>query len=173
MCMSLVAIGRSLFIFSDVTLKMAAWQPYWIFRFPDSNFCLALYIKSKFQQHITGVHGKKPIDFQPCHFQNGHLVTILDFWGSLLWIGTTLGWLWISDQTSVAHYLCLWVEAYQFLVMPLSERLPGSNIGSFVLRIRRHGFWSVTLICLGISISDFMYMLFVAMDRNLLISWQP
>ena len=28
-------MGRSLFIFSNVTFKMAAWQPYWIFRFPD------------------------------------------------------------------------------------------------------------------------------------------
>ena len=41
-CMLFVAIGRSLLIFSDVTFKMAAWWPYWIFRFPDSNFSLAL-----------------------------------------------------------------------------------------------------------------------------------
>ena len=27
----LIYMGRSLFIFSDVTLKMAAWRPYWIF----------------------------------------------------------------------------------------------------------------------------------------------
>ena len=33
----MVAIGRSLSIFSDVTFKMAAWRPYWIFWFPDSN----------------------------------------------------------------------------------------------------------------------------------------
>ena len=46
-CMLLVAMGRSLLIFSNVTFKMAAWQPSWIFRFPDSNFCLALNIKSK------------------------------------------------------------------------------------------------------------------------------
>ena len=48
-CMLLVAMGRSLLIFSNVTFKMAAWQPSWIFRFPDSNFCLALNIKSKLQ----------------------------------------------------------------------------------------------------------------------------
>ena len=35
-CMLMVAIGRSLLIFSDVTFKMAAWRPYWIFWFPDS-----------------------------------------------------------------------------------------------------------------------------------------
>ena len=34
-CMLIVAIGRSLLIFSDVTCKMAAWRPYWIFWFPD------------------------------------------------------------------------------------------------------------------------------------------
>ena len=32
-CMLMVAIGRSLSIFSDVTFKMAAWRPYWIFWF--------------------------------------------------------------------------------------------------------------------------------------------
>ena len=31
----------------DVTFKIAAWRPYWIFQFPDSNFSLALNIKSK------------------------------------------------------------------------------------------------------------------------------
>ena len=30
-CMLMVVIGRSLSIFSDVTFKIAAWQPYWIF----------------------------------------------------------------------------------------------------------------------------------------------
>ena len=48
-CMLLVAMGRSLLIFSNVTFKMTALQPSWIFRFPDSNFCLALNIKSKLQ----------------------------------------------------------------------------------------------------------------------------
>ena len=47
-CMLLVAMGRSLLIFSsDVTFKMAAWSPSWTFRFPDSNFSLALDIKLK------------------------------------------------------------------------------------------------------------------------------
>ena len=56
-CMLMVAIGRSLLIFSDVTLKMAAWQPYWIFWFPDSNFTLALNINFKLQRHNTCVYG--------------------------------------------------------------------------------------------------------------------
>ena len=56
-CMLMVAIGRSLSIFSDVTFKMAAWRPYWIFWFPDSNFTLALNINFKLQRHNTYVYG--------------------------------------------------------------------------------------------------------------------
>ena len=56
-CMLMVAIGRSLLIFSDVTFKMAAWGPYWIFWFPDSNFTLALNINFKLQRHNTYVYG--------------------------------------------------------------------------------------------------------------------
>ena len=56
-CMLMVAIGRSLLIFSDVIFKMAAWWPYWIFWFPDSNFTLALNINFKLQRHNTYVYG--------------------------------------------------------------------------------------------------------------------
>ena len=52
-CMLMVAIGRRLLIFIDVTFKMAAWRPYWNFWFPDSNFTLALNINFKLQQHNT------------------------------------------------------------------------------------------------------------------------
>ena len=55
-CMLMVAIGRSLLIFSDVTFKMAAWRPYWIFWFPDSNFTLALHINFNLQRHNTYVY---------------------------------------------------------------------------------------------------------------------
>ena len=41
MCMSFVAVGRCLFIFSYIIFKMAAWWPYLIFQFLDSNFNLA------------------------------------------------------------------------------------------------------------------------------------
>ena len=56
-CMLMVAISRSLLIFSDVTSKMAAWRPYWIFWFPDSNFTLALNINFKLMRHNTYVYG--------------------------------------------------------------------------------------------------------------------
>ena len=77
--MLLVAMSRSLLIFSDVTFKMAAWWPSGIFRFLDPNFSLALNIKSKHKCHITCVYGKEPIDFQQCHFQNVRLAAILGF----------------------------------------------------------------------------------------------
>ena len=56
-CMLMVAIGSSLLIFSNVTFKMAAWQPYWIFWFPNSNFTLAFNINFKLQRHNTYVYG--------------------------------------------------------------------------------------------------------------------
>ena len=56
-CILMVAIGRSLLIFSDVTFKMAAWRPYWIFWFPDSNLTLTLNINFKLQRHNTYVYG--------------------------------------------------------------------------------------------------------------------
>ena len=56
-CMLMVAMGRSLLIFSVVTFKMAAWRPYWIFWFPDSNLTLALNINFKLQRHNTYVYG--------------------------------------------------------------------------------------------------------------------
>ena len=91
---SLACMGRSLLIFSNVIFKMVAWRPYWIFQFLDSNLSLALNIKCKLQWHITCVYGRKPIDFQRCHFQNGRLAAILDFSVSRL---LTLIWLWISS----------------------------------------------------------------------------
>ena len=36
-CILMVVIGRSLLNFSDIIFKMAVWQPYWIFRFLDSQ----------------------------------------------------------------------------------------------------------------------------------------
>ena len=56
-CVFMVAIGRSLLIFSNISFKMAARRPYWIFWFPYSNFNLALNINFKLQRHNTYVYG--------------------------------------------------------------------------------------------------------------------
>ena len=76
--MLMVVIGRSLLIFSDITCKIAAWWPYWIFWFLDSNFSLVLNINSKLKWHNTYEY-QALIDFQWPHFLNGCLVAILDF----------------------------------------------------------------------------------------------
>ena len=55
-CLLMVVIGRSLLTFSDVTFKMAAWWPFWIFWFPDCNFSLALNINPKLKWHNTYVY---------------------------------------------------------------------------------------------------------------------
>ena len=60
-CILMVVIGRSLFIFSDVTFKMAACEPYWISWFPDSNFSLALNMNSKHQWPNTCVYEQEPV----------------------------------------------------------------------------------------------------------------
>ena len=54
--MLMVVIGKSILIFSEVTFKMVAWWPYWIFWFPDSNFSLTLNINSKLKWHNTYVY---------------------------------------------------------------------------------------------------------------------
>ena len=107
-CMLMVAIGRSLLIFRDVTYKMAAWRPYWIFWFPDSDFFLALNIIFKLQRHNTYVYGKEPIAFQQCHFQNGGLAAILDF--SISGLCRWHGFRSLSQvcfRISISNYICM------------------------------------------------------------------
>ena len=77
LCVLFVAMGRSI-DFQICHFKMAAWGPYWMFWFPDSNFSLAFNIYSKLQWHIPCVYGWKPIDFQRCQIQDGRLVAIFD-----------------------------------------------------------------------------------------------
>ena len=68
-CMLMVAIGRSLLIFSDVTFKMSAWWPYWIFWFPDSNFTLAWMSTSNFSGTILMYIGRSLLIFSNVNFK--------------------------------------------------------------------------------------------------------
>ena len=70
-------------------------------------------------------------------------------------------------QTSVTKYLCIWVRAYWFSVTSFSKWLPGVHIRFSVSGW--HGFSSVTQVCFGISVSNFMCMSFVAVGRSLTI----
>ena len=68
-CMLMVAIGRSLLIFSDVTFKMAAWRPYCIFWFPDSNFTLVWISTSNFSSTILMYMGRSLLIFSNVIFK--------------------------------------------------------------------------------------------------------
>ena len=64
-----ILMGRSLLIISDVNFKMAAWWPYWIFWFPDSNFSLALNINSKLQWQVLMYMGRSLLIFSGINFK--------------------------------------------------------------------------------------------------------
>ena len=96
-------------------MSLSEWPPggliaFWCFR--TVNFSFVLNVKSKHQQQITYVYGKKPMDFQQYHFENGRLGAILDFSVSGL---LTSVWRWTSNSNNVTHYLC--IEAYWFWTM--------------------------------------------------------
>ena len=63
-------------------------------------------------------------------------------------------------------YVSIWVRAYWFSVASFSKWLPGGHIRFFG---GWHGFGSVTQVCFGISVSNFMCMSFVAVGRSLTI----
>ena len=72
-------------------------------------------------------------------------------------------------NTFIDPILCLWVGAYWFSVTSLSKCLV-AILDFFVSGLcRRHGFGSVTQVCFGISVSNFMCMYFVAVGRSLTI----
>ena len=101
-------MDRSLLVFSKVT--KSKWPPgchLVFFGFWALTLVWLLNIKSKLQCHITCVYGKEPIDFQRCHFQNGHLVAILDFFisGLCRWHGFQ-GVSSISNFTRTKSFVC-------------------------------------------------------------------
>ena len=133
-----VATGRSLSILKDITFKMAAWQPYWIFRFPDSNFSLALNTQSKLHLHITCVCGKMRIDFQQCYIQIDRLAAISDFSVSGL-----CGWhgfcnvIWVWFRSSISNFICClrpWAKTNWFSDMWISKGSLVGYIGLFIFR---------------------------------------
>ena len=68
-CMLMVAIGRSLLIFSDITFKMAARRPYWIFWFPDSNLLRLWISTSNFSGTIFMYMGRSLLIFSNVIFK--------------------------------------------------------------------------------------------------------
>ena len=112
-CMSFVAVGRSLMIVSYVAFKMAAL---WFWTMFNCNPPIAHCHPLLWGGGILVDHWSTISSFQWPHFLNGCLVAILDF--------SVSGW---------------------------------------------HGFGSITQVCFGISVSNFMCMSFVAVGRSLRI----
>ena len=102
-------------------------------RFPEHKSSLLWNFNFKCHMHVDGGHRQKPIDFQRCHFQNGRLAAILEFF---CFRTLTFFWLWISTSTSAAQYLCIWVGAYWFSATSFSKWPPGGHIRFF-------GFWTL------------------------------
>ena len=103
----------------------------------------------------------------PCQaLITGIFQTEVTRWTTSWWKSMTCG-LWLSSEAGLG-----------FFIPPASTKLKGGMLDSPCPSVclsvcpsicRRHGFQSVTRVCLGISISNFMCMLFVAMARSLLI----
>ena len=69
----------------------------------------------------------------------------------------------------MAQYLCIWVRAYWFSVTSFSKWLLGGHIRFFRFLNEWYGLGSVTQVCFGFSVSNFMCMSLVAVDRSLTI----
>ena len=67
-----VCMCRSLWIFSVTIFKMAAWQPYWIVGFLDSNLNLALNIKSKLKSSVIVSVGRFLVILNDVQLQSTH-----------------------------------------------------------------------------------------------------
>ena len=133
---------------------------------PEHKSSLLWNFNFKFHMHVGGGHRQKPIDFQWRHFQNGRLAAILDCFVSRLELYFGFEY---QLQTSGAHYLCIWEEAYWCSATSFSKWPPGGHIGFFVSRLCRwHGFRSVSQVCFGISISNFICVLTVVIGSSLL-----
>ena len=154
--------AEAFFIFSDVTYKIATWQPYWIFRFPDCM--LALNIKSKLHWHITCVYGKKPIDFQQYHFENGCLAAILDFSlsGLCRWHGLR-SIIRVCFGIALSNFICMsFVAMGQSLMIFIDVSFQMAAL-DFSLP------WLLTLVWLWIYSANFSSKSFLYMDGSLLI----
>ena len=115
--------------------------------------------------HVVCGYCQKSIDFQRWPFQNGRLAAILDFFG----FGTvTLVSLWISSHW---HITCVYgkkpinFQQCHFQNNRLAAILDFSVAGL----CSWHGFRCVTRVCCGISISNFISMMFVVRGKSLWI----
>ena len=126
----MVVIGKSLLIFSEVTFKMAAWWPYWLFGFQTLTLVWLWISTPNLSGTILIFMGRSLLIFSNVTFK---MAAWRPYW--IFWFPD---WLYFGFeyqlQTSVAKYLCIWVRAYWFSVTSFSKWLPGGHIRFF-------GFW--------------------------------
>ena len=84
----LVCMERSLLVFGNVTFKMAAWWPYWIFQFPDSN------LSPNFSSTLLVYMQRSLLIFIDVTFK---MAGWWPYWIFLVSGLITLVWLWISS----------------------------------------------------------------------------
>ena len=73
----------------------------------------------------------------------------------------------INSKLQWQNTYCIWIRAYWFLVTSFSKWLPGGQLDFSVSGW--HGFGSITQVCFGISVSNFMCTSFVTVGRSLKI----
>ena len=160
-------MGRSLLIFSNVNLKMAAWWPYWIFWFPDSNFSLALNINSKLHWQKHMYIGRSLLIFSSINFK---MATWQPYW--IFWFPNS-NFSLALNMNSKLQWPNTCVYEYEPIDFPSPHFLNGCLVAILDFSVsglcRRHGFSSMTQVCFGISVSNFMRMSFVAVGRSLMI----
>ena len=165
----LLYMGRSRLIFSNVIFKMAAWRPYWFFRFLDSEGGMVSGVLSQvcFRVSILNficilmvVIGKSILIFSD-------FTSKMAAWRPFCIFGfqtLTFVWLWKSTPNYSGTVLMYMDRTYWFTAMLKSKWPPGSHIDFF-------GFQTLTLVWLWIWTRNFNGQILVYMSRSLLILW--
>ena len=155
---------RSLLIFSNFNFKMAARRPYWIFCFRTVTLVWP-WISTP---NLSGTKlinvGRVLFIFKDATFK---MAAWRPYW---------IFWLLDSNFSSALNInsKLQWRNTYVYGQEPIDFQWPHFLNGCLVailyfLVSGRHGFGSVTQVCFGISVSNFMCKSFVAVGRSLMI----
>ena len=145
---SLVCMGRSLLSFSKVTLKMAAWWPYWNFRYLERDSSLLWNFNFKF--HTFWFPDMSLPKWPP----GGHI----GFFRTL-----TLAWLWTSSPNFSSKLLVCMERSLLIFINVTFKMAAWRPVGCFSFRIltsiwlwiSRPNFSSKFLVCLWWSLLIF------------------
>ena len=162
----MVVIGKSLLIFSEVTFKMPPGGHIGFFGFQTLTVVWLWISTPNLSGTILMYMCRSLMIFSNVNFKMAARQPYWNFWfpdsnfSLALNINSKLQW----QSTYVYGY-----RAYWFSVTSFSKWLPAGHITSRFFGFWMHGFGSVTQVCFGISVSNFMCMSFVAIGRSLTI----